>query len=138
MAVRLLFLLFVVILVAFYYISVMNGQRVPFYLSPTHQADLAVYQLIILSFSLGAAMVVFGTMVNDITNASKNWRERREKHRRKTARERAEKAAELVQRGMLAEAVSELTRSLSVDGGPRSAGAHSPPRTRRWGTISRP
>ena len=32
----LLFLLFVVILVAFYYISVMNGQRVPFYLSPTH------------------------------------------------------------------------------------------------------
>lgn len=121
MAVRLLFLLFVIILVAFYYISVMNGQRVPFYLSPTHQTDLAVYQLIILSFSLGAAMVVLGTMVNDVTNASRNWRERRERHRRKTARERAMKAAELVQRGMLSEAVSELTRSLSVNPEDRDA-----------------
>jgi predicted Zn-dependent protease len=121
MAVRLLFTVFVVILVAFYYISVLNGQSVPFYISPQYRADLAVYQLVILSFSLGAAMVILGTMVNDITTASANWRERREKHRRKTARERAEKAAELVQRGMLAEAVSELTRSLSVNPEDREA-----------------
>jgi tetratricopeptide (TPR) repeat protein len=121
MAVRLLFLLFVVVLVAFYYISVLNGLRIPFFYSPTRQADLAVYQLVILSFSIGAAMVILGTMVNDVTNASRNWRERREKHRRKAAQERAMKARELVQRGMLPDAAKELTRSLSVNPEDREA-----------------
>ena len=60
---------------------------VPFYLSATQQTDLAVYQLVILAFSLGAAMVILGTMVNDVTTASRNWRERREKQRRKAARD---------------------------------------------------
>ncbi|MCL2103295.1 MAG: hypothetical protein FWH25_04590 [Syntrophorhabdaceae bacterium] len=115
MAIRLLFLFFVTILVAFYYISLLNDHRVPFYLSSTFQADLATYQLVILSFSLGAAMVILGTMVNDITIASKTWRERRERHRKKTARNRMMKAAELVQRGILPEAVDELTRSLSAN-----------------------
>jgi predicted Zn-dependent protease len=114
MVVRLLFLLFVVVLIAFYYISVLNGHRIPFFYTPTLQTDMAVYHLVILSFSLGAAMVILGTMVNDVTAASKNWRERRERHRRKTARERAMKARELVQRGVLLEATKELTRSLSV------------------------
>ena len=121
MAVRLLFLLFVVILVAFSYISMLNGHRVPFYLSSTLQADLATYQLVLLSFSFGAAMVILGTMINDVTTASRSWRERRERHRRKTARDRAVKAAELVQRGMLPEAAAELTRSLSVNPEDREA-----------------
>ena len=121
MAVRLLFLLFVVILVAFYYISVLNGQRIPFFYSPSRQTDMAVSHLAILSFSLGAAMVILGTMVNDVTTASRNWRERRERHRRNAARARAVKAAELVQRGMLLEAVKELTRSLSVNPEDREA-----------------
>jgi len=121
MAVRLLFALFVVVLIAFYYISVLNDQRVPFHLSPTHQAELAVYQLILLAFSFGAAMVILGTMVNDVTSASRNWRERREKNRRKAARERVEKAADLVQRGMHGEAVKELSRSLSVNPEDREA-----------------
>lgn len=115
MAVRLLFLMFVVVLIAFYYISVLNDLRVPFFYSPTLKVELAVYHLVILSFIVGAAMVVLGTMANDVTSASRNWRERRERQRRKSARERAEKAAELVQRGMLKEAVEEATRSLSVD-----------------------
>ena len=114
MAIRLLFLFFVIILVAFYYISMLNGHRVPFYFSSTSLVDLTIYQLVILSFSFGAAMVILGTLVNDITVASRTWRERRERHRRKTAQDRAMKAAELVQRGMLSEAVAELTRSLSV------------------------
>ncbi|MBP2673442.1 MAG: lipopolysaccharide biosynthesis regulator YciM [Deltaproteobacteria bacterium] len=121
MAVRLLFLLFVVVLIAFYYISVLNGHRIPFFYTSTLQTDMAVYHLVILSFSLGAAMVILGTMVNDVTAASKNWRERRERHRRKTARERAMKARELVQRGMLLDATKELTRSLSVNPEDREA-----------------
>jgi predicted Zn-dependent protease len=121
MAVRLLFLLFVVVLIAFYYISVLNGHRIPFFYTPTLQTDMAVYHLVILSFSLGAAMVILGTMVNDVTAASRNWRERRERHRRKAARERAMKARELVQRGMLLDATKELTRSLSVNPEDREA-----------------
>ncbi|MEW6720006.1 MAG: tetratricopeptide repeat protein [Thermodesulfobacteriota bacterium] len=121
MAVRLLFLMFVVVLIAFYYISVLNDLRVPFFYSPTLKVELAVYQMIILSFIVGAAMVVLGTMANDVTSAQRNWRERRERQRRKTARERAEKASELVQRGMLKEAVEELTRSLSVNPEDREA-----------------
>ena len=121
MAIRLLFLFFVIILVAFYYISTLNGHGVPFYLSPKSQIDLAAYQLVILSFSLGAAIVIIGTMVNDITTASRTWRERRERKRKQTAQDRALKAAELVQRGMLSEAVAELTRSLSVNPEDREA-----------------
>jgi tetratricopeptide (TPR) repeat protein len=121
MAVRLLFLLFVVILVAFSYISLLNGQHVPFYYSATRQMEVTVSELAILAFSLGAAMVILGTLVKDVTSASRNWRERREKQRRDAARARAEKAAELVQRGMLSEAAKELTRSLSVNAEDREA-----------------
>jgi predicted Zn-dependent protease len=121
MAVRLLFLLFVVILVAFSYISLLNSQHVPFYYSATRQLEVSVSELAILSFSLGAAMVILGTLVKDVTSASKNWRERRERQRRDAARSRAARAAELVQRGMLQEATRELTRSLSVNPDDREA-----------------
>ncbi|MBI5904843.1 MAG: tetratricopeptide repeat protein [Deltaproteobacteria bacterium] len=121
MAVRLLFLLFVAILVAFSYISLLNGQHIPFYYSATRQMEVTVSELAILAFSLGAAMVILGTLVKDVTSASRNWRERREKQRRDAARARAAKAAELVQRGMLTEATKELTRSLSVNAEDREA-----------------
>ena len=42
MAIRLLFLLFVVVLVAFSYISLLNGQHVPFHLSATRQVEVTV------------------------------------------------------------------------------------------------
>ena len=122
MAIRLIFFFFVVILLAFYYISRLNGHAVPFYFfSSTSYIELATYQLAMLAFSLGAALVIIGTMVNDITTASKTWRERKERKRKKTAQERATKAAELVQRGMLSEAITELTRSLSADPEDREA-----------------
>jgi predicted Zn-dependent protease len=121
MAVRLLFLLFVVILVAFSYISLLNGQHVPFYYSANRQMDISVSELAILAFSLGAAMVILGTLAKDVTTASRNWRERREKQRRDAARARAAKAGELVQRGMLKEAVKELTRGLAVNPDDREA-----------------
>src|SRR5512139_4296791 len=121
MAVRLFFLLFVVILVAFSYISFYNDQHVPFHYTDTRQIDITLSQLVILAFSLGAAMVILGTLVKDVTAASRNWRERREKQRRDAARARAARAGELVQRGMLQEAVKELTRSLSVNPDDREA-----------------
>ncbi|MCL1926965.1 MAG: tetratricopeptide repeat protein [Syntrophorhabdaceae bacterium] len=121
MAIRLLFIFFVAILGGFFYISIYNGDRVSFHFSSSSLVELAIYQLIILSFSFGAAMVILATMINDITTASKTWRKRREQHRRKTAQDRTMKAAELVQRGMLSEAVAELTRSLSVNKDDREA-----------------
>ena len=89
MTVRLLFLLFVVILAAFSYISLYNDQHVPFHLSDTRRIDITLSQLVILAFSLGATMVILGTLVKDVTAASRNWRERREKQRRDAARARA-------------------------------------------------
>lgn len=121
MAVRLLFLLFVAVLVAFSYISLLNGQRIPFYLSATRQVELSVSELAILAFSLGAAMVVLGTLVKDISQASLQWRERREKQRRDAARARVAKAADLFERGELDEAAGELARSLSVNPDDRDA-----------------
>jgi len=120
-AVRLLFLLFVVILVAFSYISLLNGQHIPFFYSATRQLEVTVSELSILSFSLGAAIVILGTMIKDVTTASRSWRERREKQRRDAGRARTVKAAEFFQRGMLADATKELTRSLSVNAEDRDA-----------------
>ena len=76
MAVRLLFLLFVVILVAFSYISLLNGEHIQFFYSATRQVEVTVSELAILAFSLGAAMVILGSMVKDVTLASKNWKQR--------------------------------------------------------------
>jgi predicted Zn-dependent protease len=121
MAVRLLFLLFVIILVGFSYISLLNGQHIQFFYSATRQMELTVSELAILSFSLGAAMVILGTLVKDVTTASKSWKERREKQRREAARARVAKASELFQRGMLPEAAKELERSLSVNPDDREA-----------------
>ncbi|MBI5420512.1 MAG: tetratricopeptide repeat protein [Deltaproteobacteria bacterium] len=121
MAVRLLFLLFVIILVGFSYISLLNGQHIQFFLSATRQMEVTVSELAILSFSLGAAMVILGTLVKDVTMASKNWKERRERQRREAARARVAKAAELSQKGMLSEAAKELERSLSVNPDDREA-----------------
>jgi predicted Zn-dependent protease len=121
MAVRLLFLLFVIILVGFSYISLLNGQHIQFFYSATRQMEVTVSELAILAFSLGAAMVILGTLVKDVTMASKNWKERREKQRREAARARVSKASELFQRGMLQEAAKELERSLSVNPDDREA-----------------
>jgi predicted Zn-dependent protease len=121
MAVRLLFLLFVIILVGFSYISLLNGQHIQFFYSATRQMEVTVSELAILSFSLGAAMVILGTLVKDVTLASKNWKERREKQRREAARARVAKAQEFFQRGMLEEAAKELERSLSVNPDDREA-----------------
>ncbi len=121
MAVRLLFLLFVIILVGFAYISLLNGQHIPFFYSAKGQMDITVAELVILSFSLGAAMVILGTLVKDVTMASRNWKERREKQRKEAARARVAKAQELSQKGMLDEAAKELERSLSVNPDDREA-----------------
>lgn len=121
MAVRLLFLLFVAILAAFGYISLLNGQHVSFFLSNTRQFELTVSELVILSFSMGAAMVVLGTMVKDVTEASRGWKERRERQRREAAKERVAKASGLFRRGMLDDAAKELSRSLSVNPDDREA-----------------
>ncbi len=121
MAVRLLFLLFVVVLVGFTYISLLNGQHIQFFYSSTRQMEVTVSELAILSFSLGAAMVILGTLVKDVTMASKNWKERREKQRREAARGRVAKASDLFQRGMLSGAAKELERSLSVNSDDREA-----------------
>jgi predicted Zn-dependent protease len=121
MAVRLLFLFFVIILGGVVYISLLNGQHIQFYYSNTRQMEITVAELAILSFSLGAAMVILGTLVKDVTLASKNWKERREKQRREAARARVATAAELSQRGMLQEAATELERSLSVNPDDREA-----------------
>lgn len=121
MAIRLLFMLFVIILVGFTYIHLLNDQRIPFFLSSTRQMEVSVSVLAILSFSLGAAMVILGTLVKDVTLASKNWKERREKQRRDAARARVAKAQEFFQRGMLDDAAKELERSLSVNKDDREA-----------------
>lgn len=121
MAVRLLFLLFVVILVGFAYISLFNGQHIEFFLTSTRQVEVTVSELVILSFSLGAAMVILGTMVKDVTLASKNWKERRERQRRDAARGRVAKASGLFQRGMLDDAAAELSKSLSANAEDREA-----------------
>src|SRR4030042_701218 len=121
MVVRLLFLLFVVILVAFSYISLLNGQHIQFFYSATRQVEVTVSELAILAFSLGAAMVILGTMVKDVTQASKNWKERRERQRREAARGRVAKASGLFRRGLLDDAAAELQRSLSVNPEDREA-----------------
>ncbi|MGW8285062.1 MAG: tetratricopeptide repeat protein [Candidatus Deferrimicrobiaceae bacterium] len=121
MAVRLLFLLFVVILVAFSYISLLNGEHIQFFYSATRQIEVTVSELAILAFSLGAAMVILGSMVKDVTLASRNWKERRDRQRRETARARVAKATGLFQRGLLDDAAAELTKSLSVNPDDREA-----------------
>lgn len=121
MAVRLLFLLFVIVLVGFTYISLLNGQHIQFFLSATRQVEVSVSELAILSFSLGAALVILGTLVKDVTLASKNWKERRERQRKEAARARVAKAHELFQKGMLDDAAKELERSLSVNPNDREA-----------------
>jgi tetratricopeptide (TPR) repeat protein len=121
MAVRLLFLLFVVILVAFSYISLLNGQHIEFFYSANRQVEVTVSELAILAFSLGAAMVILGTMVKDVTQASKNWKESREKQRREAARARVAKASGLFQRGMLDDAAAEVQKSLAVNAEDREA-----------------
>src|SRR4030066_587772 len=121
MAVRLLFLLFVVILVAFSSISLLNGQHTHFFSPAPRQVEVTVSELAILAFSLGAAMVILGTMVKDVTQASKSWKERRERQRRAAPRGRAAKAAGLFRRGLLDDAAAELQRSLSVNPEDREA-----------------
>ena len=121
MAVRLLFLLFVVILVAFSYISLLNGQHIPFFYSASSQVEVTVSELAILAFSLGAAMVILGTMVKDVTQASKTWKESREKQRRDAARARVAKASGLFQRGILDDAAAEVQKSVAVNPEDREA-----------------
>ncbi len=121
MAVRLLFLLFVVILVGFVHISLLNGQHVQFFYFNTRQVEVTIAELAILSFSIGAAMVLLGSFFKDVTAASQTWKARREKQRREAARARIAKASGLYQRGILDEAARELGRSLSVNSDDKEA-----------------
>src|SRR5512145_1409954 len=66
-------------------------------------------------------MVILGTLVKDVTEASRSWKERREKQRREAARARIAKAVGLFRRGILDEAAQELTRSLAVNADDKEA-----------------
>ncbi len=121
MVIRFVFLLFLVVLVGFAYVSLLNGQHIPFYLAANRVYDVTVSELSMLSFAVGAAMVILFTLVKDVTTASKDWKERREKQRRDAARARVAKARDLFQRGMIDDAAKELERSLSVNADDREA-----------------
>jgi len=121
MGVRLLLLFCVIILAAFSYISLLNGQHIQFFYSTMRQVEVTVSELAILSFCIGAAMVILGTMVKDVTSASRNWRERRLAQRKEAARARVSKAMDLHRRGLLNEAASELGKSLAVNPEDREA-----------------
>ncbi len=113
--IRLLMLLFVLVLVGFSYIFLLNGENIPFRLSASRVVDVTAGELSILSFALGAALVILGTLVKDVTAASRTWKERREQQRRQAGRARAAKARGLFARGLLEEASAELARSLAVN-----------------------
>ena len=121
MGVRLLLLFCVIILAGFSYVSLLNGQHIPFFYSTMRQVEVTVSELAILSFCLGAAMVILGTMVKDVTEASKTWRERRLAQRKEAARARVAKAMGFHRRGMLNEAAAELGKSLAVNPEDREA-----------------
>ncbi len=58
MAVRLLLVLFVVVLGAFVHISLLNGQHIQFFYLGSRQIEVTVAELAILSFAIGAVMVL--------------------------------------------------------------------------------
>lgn len=113
MAVRLLFLLFVAVLIGFSYLSILNGQAVNFYLSPTRAVDVTTSELVIISFSVGAALVILAALFKDVVAASKGWKERRERQRLTQAKTRVERAKGLFERGLLDDAAVELSRSIA-------------------------
>lgn len=121
MAIRLLLVLFVVVLGAFVHISLLNGQHIQFFYFGSRQIEVTVAELAILSFSIGAVMVLLAGFFKDVIDASKTWKERRDKQRREAARARIAKASGLFQRGILDEAARELTRSLSVNADDKEA-----------------
>ncbi|NIO16841.1 MAG: tetratricopeptide repeat protein [Deltaproteobacteria bacterium] len=121
MGLRLFLLLIIVMAIAFTHVSILNSDIVRFHLTPGRTVEIALAELTLIAFALGAGIVLLGTFVKDAMTSTKMWREKRLLAKKESATKKLSKAWNLLYQGKTSAALETVDSILAVIPESRSA-----------------
>lgn len=115
MLLRFVFLVFILVVLAFGYLSYHNSAQVAFFLSKESQYTIPAVQLAFISFFLGGFVVFVSYMAYDLQRALEKWRLRRREKKRGVVQELYKQGIEALRKGDRDKAKDFLTRYIEKD-----------------------
>jgi tetratricopeptide (TPR) repeat protein len=121
MSLRLFLLLIIVMAIGFTHISILNSAIIKFNLTPGRSVQIALSELTLIAFSLGAGIVLIGTLIKDAMVSTRHWKEKRVLGKKESANKKLSKAWNLLYQGKLTAALESVNGILAVVPENRSA-----------------
>lgn len=115
MFLRLLFLVFIFLVLAFGYLTFYNPDQVTFSLSKERQLQLPIVELVFISFFAGASLVFISYIAYDLQRALERWRIRRREKKRGVVQELYQQGVDALKRGEREKAKDFLARYIEKD-----------------------
>src|SRR3989304_5750058 len=115
MLLRFVFLVFILVVLAFGYLSYHNSAQVAFFLSKESQYTIPEVQHAFISFFLGGFVVAVSYMPYDLQRALEKWRLRRREKKRGVVQELYKQGIEALRKGDKDKAKDFLTRYIERD-----------------------
>lgn len=114
MSLRLFLLLIIIMAIGFTHVSILNSDIAKFYLTPSMSIEVALSELTLIAFALGAGIVLLGTFVKDAIVSARHWKEKRVSSKREAAYGKLTKAWNLLYQGKAAPALETVESILAV------------------------
>lgn len=121
MSFRLFLLLVIVMAIGFTHVSILNPDITTFNLTPGRSVEIALSELTLIAFALGAGIVLIGTIVKDTMASTRLWKEKRALAKKDSANKRVSKASNLLYQGKTSAALEAVNGILAVVPENRSA-----------------
>jgi tetratricopeptide (TPR) repeat protein len=121
MSLRLFLLLIIVMAIGFTHVSILNSDMVKFNFTPGRSFEIALSELTLIAFALGAGIVLLGTFVKDAMTSTKQWKEKRLSAKKESANKRLSKAWNLLYQDKTTSALETVDGILSIIPENRSA-----------------
>ncbi len=107
--------------IGFSHVSILNSATIKFYLTPAKFVEISLSELTLISFALGAAIVLVGTFFKDAASSAKQWKAKRILQKKENAYKKLDKARDLLYQNKLSAALETVDSALTVLAGNRDA-----------------
>lgn len=114
MNLRLFLLVIIIMAIGFTHVSILNSQTVKFYLTNSKFIEIAISELTLITFALGAGIVLLGSFVKDAMTSAKQWKIKRSAAKKENAYGKLNKARNLLYKGKTKSALESVEDILSV------------------------
>ena len=114
MSLRLFLVLIIIMAIGFSHVSILNSGAVKFYLTPSKFVEMALSELTLITFALGAAIVLVGTFFKDAASSARQWKTKRIQTKKENAYDKLKKARDLFYQNKASSALEVVESVLPV------------------------